>query len=119
MKSASTAVPNFEIGFVDPEIVAVSVPVTNVVSLPNETVLKLGRAERPPLTKVGTSTIHSAELLAAPGIAAEFENDFLVVTSLIETVNFAVVVEYFTLANIVSPGLIVSDLIVVEGPDEG
>ena len=54
--------PNFEITFVVPEIVAVSVPVTNVVSLPNEAVPKLGRDERLPPAKVrATSVIHSAE----------------------------------------------------------
>ena len=99
---------NFAIGFVEPEIVAVFVPVTSVVSFPNEAVPKFERGYRQEagmLQNAGASAIHSAEFLAAPMTLAECEKDLPVVTSLIDIVNFVVVEEYFTFAEITFPGV--------------
>jgi hypothetical protein len=104
--SESTSVPNFEIAFVEPEIVAAFVPATDVVSLPYETVPKLGIGTiQLGLGQVeGASSIHSAELRLALAIVVVTLCDFPVVTSFRVAVNLLVVVEYFTAADITSPG---------------
>jgi len=110
MLSESTVEPNFAIGFVEPEIVAVFVPVTSVVSFPKEVVPKFDRGYRQlagMLQYAGASAIHSAEFLKAPITLAECEKDLPVVTSLIEMVNFEVTVEYFTVAENTFPGVTV------------
>jgi hypothetical protein len=116
--SESTVEPNFEIGFVKPEIVAVFVPVTSVVSFPKVAVPKFARGYRQEaglLQKAGASAIHSAEFLEAPTTLAECEKDLPVVTSLIETVNFEVTVEYFTVADNTFPGLTVMVGTIMDG----
>ena len=68
MVSESTIDPKAAIALFDPEIVALSVEETDVVSLPKEAVAKFGSAYRH-VTKPheeGVSVIHSAELREAP-----------------------------------------------------
>lgn len=106
MVRESTIEPKPDIALFDPEIVALSVEETDVLSLPKEAVAKFGRAYRHVTEphEEGTSVIHSAEFRKAPGTADEVENDLLVETSLMLIVNFAVFVEYFTVADISLPG---------------
>src|SRR5580704_6733454 len=106
MLMASTAL-NFEIAFVDPEIVAVSAG-----DFPKAIVPKLGSEYSVQVFTVGqelgASAIHSAEFLSAPAFAPVIEKDLPVVTSLIDSVNFEVVVEYVTEAENTFPGLMVN-----------
>ena len=64
--------------------------------------------------EAGASTIHSAELLRAPGTASDFEKDLPVVTSLMVVVNLPVEDEYFTVADITLPGWIISEEIATD-----
>jgi hypothetical protein len=66
-----------------------------------------------PLQSAGLSTIHSAELRAAP--ATELEVEKLCEPSVIVVVNKPVEVEYVTDALTLSPGLTVKPLIRIEG----
>lgn len=80
-----------------------------MLSFPKETVPKLGSevSEHGPVLVTqysGASVIHSAELRAAPETAAVSLADLPVVTSFRVTVNLPVLVEYFTVADIVLPG---------------
>ena len=110
MLISSTIDPNFEIGFVAPDTVAVFVPVTVVLSFPNDALTKLGSDTCWQTFRTvqysGASAIHSAELRATPGSARDLEKVLAVVTSFIVSVKLPVVVEYFTVAEIVCPGLI-------------